>query len=239
MGRVYERVGVIFFSLVFVMLSNQQNIPRIFQDRLLFYREKGAGVYGPVEYWWSIVIAQVPLAVINAAAYGTIVYNMSGLNHNSWEPFGYFLLVIVLCNLVALSFCQMLAAATRLQDTAVSLFPVFLFFFIAFGGFIVRIPTLPGYLRSWAPTISFVRWAMEGLVINEFEGNEEAIFPRPEGIPVTPEEIYETFLEAYGFGQRGDRTDILGNVLWILVASLVVFRVLTLLCLKFVTFERR
>lgn len=56
---------------------------------------------------------------------------------------------------------QMLAAATRLQDTAVSLFPVFLFFFIAFGGFIVRIPTLPGYLRSWAPTISFVRWAME------------------------------------------------------------------------------
>lgn len=58
-GRVYERVGVIFFSLVFVMLGNQQNIPRIFQDRLLFYREKGAGVYGPVEYWWSIVVAQV------------------------------------------------------------------------------------------------------------------------------------------------------------------------------------
>lgn len=59
MGRVYERVGVMFFSLVFVMLGNQQNIPRIFQDRLLFYREKGAGVYGPVEYWWSIVVAQV------------------------------------------------------------------------------------------------------------------------------------------------------------------------------------
>lgn len=54
-----------------------------------------------------------------------------------------------------------MAAATRLQDTAVALFPVFLFFFIAFGGFIVRLPTLPGYLRAWAPTISFVRWAME------------------------------------------------------------------------------
>lgn len=56
---------------------------------------------------------------------------------------------------------QMLAAATRLQDTAVALFPVFLFFFLAFGGFIVRLPTLPGYLGSWAPPISFVRWAME------------------------------------------------------------------------------
>ena len=58
-GRVYERMGVMFFSLVFVMLGNQQSIPRIFQDRLLFYREKGAGVYGSVEYWWSIVVAQV------------------------------------------------------------------------------------------------------------------------------------------------------------------------------------
>ena len=56
---MYERVGVIFFSLVFVMLGNQQNIPRIFLDRLLFYREKGAGVYGAVEYWWSIGFAQV------------------------------------------------------------------------------------------------------------------------------------------------------------------------------------
>lgn len=59
MGMVYERVGVIFFSLVFVVLGNQQNIPRIFQDRLLFYRERGAGVYGAWEYWWSISIAPV------------------------------------------------------------------------------------------------------------------------------------------------------------------------------------
>jgi hypothetical protein len=44
-----------------------------------------------------------------------------------------------------------------------------LFFFIAFGGFIVRVPTLPPYLRHWAPQISFVRWALQGLVINEFE----------------------------------------------------------------------
>ncbi len=56
---------------------------------------------------------------------------------------------------------KMLATGTRLQDTAVALFPVFLFFFLAFGGFIVRLPTLPGYLGSWAPPISFIRWAME------------------------------------------------------------------------------
>ncbi len=61
-GRISERVGLVFFSLVFVTLGNQQNIPRIFQDRLLFYREKGAGVYGATAYWWSIVFSQVSIA---------------------------------------------------------------------------------------------------------------------------------------------------------------------------------
>ena len=59
LGRISERVGLVFFSLVFVTLGNQQNIPKIFQDRLLFYREKGAGVYGASPYWWSIVFGQV------------------------------------------------------------------------------------------------------------------------------------------------------------------------------------
>lgn len=59
LGRISERVGLVFFSLVFVTLGNQQNIPKIFQDRLLFYREKGGGVYGAAPYWWSIVFGQV------------------------------------------------------------------------------------------------------------------------------------------------------------------------------------
>lgn len=77
------------------------------------------------------------------------------------------------------------------------------------------------------------------MVINEFENNEDDIFPVPEGMPTTAKEIYYTFLDAYGYGERDDRTDVLGQVVWILLGNLVVFRVLTLLCLKFITFERR
>eukprot|EP00903_Cladosiphon_okamuranus_P016410 g15131.t1 len=238
LGRISERVGLVFFSLVFVTLGNQQNIPKIFQDRLLFYRERGAGIYGASPYWWSIVFGQLPLAMLTTTVYSTLVYIMAGLNTNGFQ-YGYFVLVMVLCNLIALSLCQTLAAATRLQDTAVALFPVFLFFFLAFGGFIVRLPTLPGYLSSWAPPISFVRWAMEGMVINEFEGHEAAIFPVPRGMPTTPTVIYRSFLDAYGYGERDDRTDVLAQVVWILLGNLVLFRLLTLACLKYVTFERR
>lgn len=68
----------------------------------------------PHTHTWSRSVAtaeQVPLAVITTAVYGGLVYCMSGLNEKGWEPFGYFLFVIVLCNLVALSFCQVKTAA--------------------------------------------------------------------------------------------------------------------------------
>ena len=79
----------------------------------------------------------------------------------------------------------------------------------------------------------------QGMVINEFENNEGDIFPVPEGMPTTAKEIYYTFLDAYGYGERDDQTDVLGQVVRILVDNLVVFRVLALHCLKFITFERR
>ncbi|CAN0027756.1 unnamed protein product [Discosporangium mesarthrocarpum] len=233
-GEVSERVGILFFSLVFIMLSNQQNIPYIFQDRLQYYREKGAGVYGEFPYWWSITLAQVPLAVLNSVIYSSLVYWMCGLNNSDPGRFGYFTGVMILSNLVALSFCQMLASFTRLEETAVALFPVALFSFIAFGGFIVRLPTLPEYLRAWAPTISFVRWALQGLVVNEFEGNDR-VFPIPEAIPVTPDEVFRSFLAAYGFDNGISKL----TVLPILVANLFVFRVLTLMFLRLVNFEKR
>lgn len=79
----------------------------------------------------------------------------------------------------------------------------------------------------------------QGMVINEFEGNQAEIFPVPRGMPTTPTVIYRAFLEAYGYGEREDRTDVLVQVVWILLGNLVFFRVLTLVCLKYVTFERR
>lgn len=76
------------------------------------------------------------------------------------------------------------------------------------------------------------------MTINEFQGNEANIFPVPEGIPITPDQIYKAFLEEYGFGKTGNG-DVRVMVIWVLVVTLVVFRLVTLALLKFVKFERR
>lgn len=79
---------------------------------------------------------------------------------------------------------------------------------------------------------------VQGLVINEFNGNEDEIFPIPDDIPVTPEQVYQAFLNAYGFGGSGVTGDVRLDVVLILVLNLAVFRLLTLLCLRYITYER-
>lgn len=44
--------------------------------------------------------------MLTTTTYCSLVYFMAELNDNSWQKFAYFLLVMVLSNLVALSFCQ-------------------------------------------------------------------------------------------------------------------------------------
>ena len=93
-----------------------------------------------------------------------------------------------------------------------------------------------------AKVVAGVRTAIVSIVLNlslymyislPFQGND-ALFPIPPGIPITPEMVYNELLDAYGFG---------GISKWeaipILVASFAVFRLATLLALKYVNFERR
>lgn len=49
-------------------------------DRLLFYRERGAGVYGALPYWFSSSLAYIPQCALASVTYCTVVYYMSGLN---------------------------------------------------------------------------------------------------------------------------------------------------------------
>jgi hypothetical protein len=87
------------------------------------------------------------------------------------ERFGYFAVVVMFCSLCGLYFCQLVSLLVPSPQISVSIFPAALFVIVAFAGFVVRLPYLPDFLSSWAPTLSFARWAFQGLVINEFQGN--------------------------------------------------------------------
>lgn len=137
-----------------------------------------------------------------------------------------------MCGLCGLYFCQFVSLISPNAQVAVSVFPAALFLVVAFAGFVVRLPSLPGWLGSWAPIISFARWGFQGLVINEFRGNTKIDYY--EVIPIHVPDAYQTFIENFGF-EGYSKYDTLP----ILATCLAILWLVTYVPVKFVSFEKR
>ncbi len=215
-----ERFSLIFFSLVGLTLGHQQAMPIIFQERLLFYRERGAKAYGALPYWLSGLVLSVPLTALNVLLYSSMLYYMCGFS-TAPGRFEVFYCVMFCSSLSGLFTCQLLAAISPTEPSAVNLFPVVIYYGLAFSGYAVYIPQIPYWLRCWAPFGSFFRWAYQALVLNELEGNSD--------LDAGQYYIDEMGLNGYS------RSDCL---LIVPVFSLV-FASMVLIALRFVNYEKR
>jgi hypothetical protein len=115
------------------------------------------------------------------------LYNLVGLRPGAGYFFYYYLVVFAAsCNGIFL--CQMMSSISSSTQAALQFFPVMLFFSLAFSGllsilkivkysqfsflgFIIYLPDFPSWLGAWAPYASFLRYAFQGLVENEFKNN--------------------------------------------------------------------
>jgi hypothetical protein len=81
--------------------------------------------------------------------------------------FFYYVTVVTLTNYCGYATCLAIAANASSEDLALKLFPVLFFFLSTFAGFLRPIDDLPA-IWIFIPYINYVRWAFEGLLINEF-----------------------------------------------------------------------
>ena len=190
-----ERMSLCFFTLMFVVMGHQQNIPIVFEERLLFYRERGAKIYGNFSYWLTGGVSVVPLTIVMVAIFASAMYKMTGFR-SEWDAFLFFFFIASITSLNGLFYCQLLSVLSPSQQAAIALYPATLFFFISFTGYIIQIPALPEWLRGF-PDVSFLRWGFQSLVINEFQGNS-MVFPDG-NMGMTTDQQYEMFVTGYGF----------------------------------------
>jgi ATP-binding cassette subfamily G (WHITE) protein 2 (SNQ2) len=216
-----NRLSLLFFCLVFLVVGHQQSIPSLYEDRLLFYRERGSKLYGAIPYWFSAWLIELPITLMNVLIFSVIVYKMSSLNTAS-GCFGYFFGQLLLADWASLFLCQLVAALSPSPQVAISAFPIALFIAVTFAGYIVYLPSLDGWLRNWAPYLSFMRYPYQGLVLNEFSNNNSTL---PLG---------EKFITSLGFDDYTKSQVAPANVIFS-----AGFATLLLLALKYVDFERR
>jgi ATP-binding cassette subfamily G (WHITE) protein 2 len=215
-----NRLGLFFFTIMFLVIGHQQSIPAIMDDRLIFYRERGSKAYGAFSYWLSLWAVQLPLVIINAFIYTLIVFFMVGLE-NGAHTLSFFLYFIIVTSCTGYFIANLMAAISPSTQAALSFYPIVLFINVSFSGFLVYIPRFPSWLGSWAPYISFMRYAFQGMTLAEFQNNDN--------LPGGP-----TYISSLGFDSL--TIDACGGVLFV---WLVFFMLTFLAALKFFDFEQR
>lgn len=215
-----NRLGLFFFTMMFMVIGHQQSIPAIMDDRLIFYRERGSKAYGAFSYWMSLWLVQLPLVIVNAFVYTFIVFFMVGLE-NSEHTLSFFLYFIVMTSCTGYFIANLMAAISPSTQAALSYYPIVLFMNVSFSGFLVYIPNFPDWLGSWAPYLSFMRYAFQGMTLAEFNGNSDL----PNG---------STYIDNLGF----DGLDI-NTCAGVLFLWFVVFMFSFLGALRFFDFEQR
>jgi ABC-type multidrug transport system permease subunit len=136
------------------------------QDRLLFYREKGANAYGAEAYFISSSYVTTFTSFQNAVVFTLILYFMVGFQ-NTLECFGFFFIFILLSTLNAQFVAKLVAAVSPSSQVGMGLFIVVLVFNNIFSGYVVYIPQMQNWLSPWSTFFSFARFAFQGMVLNE------------------------------------------------------------------------
>jgi hypothetical protein len=165
-----NRLALIVYAVMFVTFCNIQQVAAVFQDRLVFYRERAASAYGALPHFIATFVVSVPACCVNVFVFSAVLYNMAGLDPDP-DRFLFFYFVLLVCSVTGLCLCHLVANCCSNVNETLTVLPVFIFPSILVSGFVVALPDLPTWLRAWAPYLSFVRWSFQALVLNEFSDN--------------------------------------------------------------------
>jgi len=168
------RSSLLYFNTMFLVMNNEQSIPRIFEAKPLRMLEISSKLYTSSTYWFSLVTATTPLTLIYSFLFIALVYPMAGLRWGA-EYFFFNYVISAFGSLSGLYLCQYLAASYPTPPLAISKYTTLAAFLMGFSGYLVRLPTLPSYLFYWAPFISFFRWSYQPIFLNEFSDDEEVV----------------------------------------------------------------
>jgi ABC-type multidrug transport system ATPase subunit/ABC-type multidrug transport system permease subunit len=215
-----NRISILFFCLLSLLMNHQEDIPELHDDRLVFYREQSAQAYTIFSYWMSKLILALPFELLNVTIFSSILYFLVGLRTSNYG-YGFFFMIMGITSVICLFICQFLAFISPSTEIAMSLFPVVLFFATAFEGFIVYLPEFPLWL-GWAANISYLRFSFQALVLNEFVGNASQL----------PLESF--YIDILGFGTFNKTECACYLLIFVGFHGLMSF-----LAVRFINFEKR
>ncbi|KAF3796883.1 ABC transporter G family member 7 [Nymphaea thermarum] len=173
MGRsqtsIQDRMGLLQVAAINTAMAALTKTVGVFpKERAIVDRENKKGSYALGPYLLSKLIAEIPIGAAFPLIFGTILYPMARL-HPSLSRFGKFCGLVTVESFVASAMGLTVGAMVPTTEAAMALGPSLMTVFIVFGGYYINTENAPVIFR-WIPQVSLIRWAFQGLCINEFTG---------------------------------------------------------------------
>jgi ABC-type multidrug transport system permease subunit len=157
--------GAITMTVISSMFGSAQPVMLMFPfERPLFMREYSTGTYGPIAYFISKIVMELPLTFMQTAVQFVIVYFMVGMQ-GRWI---YLVLASWGLGLASSSVAMALGAAVPNVKDVTELAPLLFVPQLLFAGFFTRTSQIPAFLR-WAQYLCGIKYSMNLVLMTEFD----------------------------------------------------------------------
>ncbi|KAH9159002.1 hypothetical protein LEN26_002584 [Aphanomyces euteiches] len=235
--------GMVFMTTLFVgIISFNSVVPLSVEERASYYRERASQTYNALWYFLAGTIVEIPYVLVTTLIFTVIYYPFVGFTGSVGDVIIYFLL-LSLYSLMNVYMGQLAAYALPSVDVAMSIGALVNSIFILFMGFNPPTSAIPkGY--KWLATITPPKYSLSVLVAEIFakcENGNGMGCATMSGVPpatlnqmnktsVTVKEFTEFFEMKYDNGPK---------YTWIVFAVIILYRILSLLALRYVNHQKR
>ncbi|XP_074295593.1 ABC transporter G family member 7 [Silene latifolia] len=166
---IQDRMGLLQVAAINTAMAALTKTVGVFpKERAIVDRERAKGCYMLGPYLLSKLLAEIPIGAAFPLLFGSILYPMARL-HPTLSRFGKFCGIVTVESFAASAMGLTVGAMVPTTEAAMAVGPSLMTVFIVFGGYYVNADNTPIVFR-WIPRVSLIRWAFQGLCINEFRG---------------------------------------------------------------------
>ncbi|KAJ6940744.1 hypothetical protein NC651_006771 [Populus alba x Populus x berolinensis] len=163
-GDLY--MGSLFYALIRLMCNAITELSLTIQRIEVFYKQRDFYFYPAWAYSVPAAILKIPPSLLDAFLWTALTYYVIGFSPEP-ERFFYHFFLLFLVHQVSVSMFRLIASIVRNPSIA-STFALFIILItFLFGGFVIRQPSLPSWLR-WGFWLSPLAYAEIGVSLNEF-----------------------------------------------------------------------
>ncbi|KAF8400719.1 hypothetical protein HHK36_014019 [Tetracentron sinense] len=222
---LFNAMGSMYTAVLFIGTQNSASVrPVVAIERMVFYRERAAGMYSAVPYAFAQVAIEIPYIFVQTLVYGIIVYALIGFEWRAIKFFQY-MFFMFFTFLYFTFYGMMVVAATPNQESASILSGLFYSLWSLFSGFLIPSTRLPVWWR-WYVWVCPVAWTLYGLVASQYGDVESKM--------ESGESVAEFVRNYFGF-----RHDFLGVVSVVVVGFSVIFAFVFGFSIKAFNFQKR